>query len=199
MIEGFQGELAYNAGPISAFASIWSAKNPTDSAGNALNTWLGNPQAGANAATAAAAAPSMLKQEAWRIGGSYNFGMAKVGLLIDDSSYTTTAGKRERTAWSLPVVVPMGAGQALFTYTKNGNQKLAGVTQTNTGASMVMLGYNYDLSKRTAVGVAAARISNQSAANYGMFVASSATLGENPQPSAGQNVTSVSLGMIHRF
>jgi len=158
---GFQGELAYNAGPISAFASVWSAKNPTDTTGAALNTWLGGATAAGatNAAVVAAAAPSTLKQEAWRVGGSYNFGAAKVGLLIDNSSLTTAAGKKERTAWSLPIVAPMGAGQVLFTYTKAGDYKLAGVTQAATGASMTMLGYNYDLSKRTAVGVAAARIS----------------------------------------
>lgn len=187
---GFQLEGAYNAGPISAFATYWSGKNPTTSAGAPIYTLAG-----------VTSSTTQLKQESWRIGGSYNFGVAKVGLTIDDSSYTTgttaASTKNQRSAWSLPVVVPMGAGQVLFTYTSAGKVKSAGTTVADSGASMIMLGYNYDLSKRTAVGAGIARISNKANASYAMFTG--AALGDTNAPAAGQNVTSVSLGMIHRF
>lgn len=179
--------LAYAQGPLAAGVSYWQGKNPTS------GTTLVNTLAGVTATV------SQYKQEAYRVGGTYDFGVAKVGLTYDNSAYwaSTTGGKIERAAWALPVSAPLGKGTAFFTYTSAGKVKNTGVEQADTGASMLTVAYDYPLGKRTSVGASVASIRNQKAASYAMFTG--ASLGDTTNPKAGQDVTSVFVGIKHSF
>jgi len=163
-------DLGWRGGPIAVGAAYWRAEND--------------------------AAPPMpakaRKDTAWRIYGSYDFGMFKVGLTYDKSK-VETATDAERDAWSLPLTAKLGPGTALFTYTVAND--IDGTK--NTGAKMYSIGYDYPLSKRTSVGISYANINNESGASYTMFTAGA--LGGHPPVGAGQDTRQIYLGMRHAF
>ena len=168
-------DLGWRGGPITAGAGYWNAEND-------VNT----PTAGL--------AAKALKHTSWRVYGSYDFGMFKVGLTYDDSK-VEQAGlpDAKRGAWSLPVTAKLGPGTLLFTYTEADDLD----NTNNTGAKMYSIGYDYPLSKRTSVGVSFANINNDSGASYAMFT--STALGGHPVPSAGQDQRQFYVGLRHAF
>jgi predicted porin len=172
--------LNYGNGPIKAGFSIWDAKSENRTAGVAQSD-----------------------QKAYTLFGDYNFGVATVGLTYDQSKYINgfvggVTGEIKRSAWSIPVTVPVGAGTILFTYTKAADAKGTGLaSNTDTGASLWSLGYDYSLSKRTSVGVSYARLSNKANANYALYT--QGALNGTPNNVVGQNASQLYLGIRHAF
>ena len=180
-------DLGWRGGPITAGAAYWNAENDGTPASAAVNA------AGVIVTTPATPAKA-LKHTSWRVYGSYDFGMFKVGLTYDKSKVEQAgSADAERGAWSLPLTAKLGPGTALFTYTAA--QDLDGTS--NTGAKMYSIGYDYPLSKRTSVGVSFANINNDSGASYAMFT--STALGGHPVPSAGQDQRQFYVGLRHAF
>lgn len=136
-------------------------------------------------------------QQAWRLYGSYDFGMFKLGLTYDESQlkYTGT-GDRKRGAWSIPVSAKIGTGTLLFTYTQADDIKVGGSKSNDTGAKMFALGYDYPFSKRTSVGVSYAVINNDSGARYGYYTSGAGNL---PAPTPGQDSKQLYVGLRHAF
>lgn len=170
----------YAAGPLSAGLSYWNAKGENQ--------------------TASAARTG---QEAWTAMVNYNAGVATVGLTYDQSAYRAAAAgvsaftDTKRNAWSIPVTVPMGAGTALLTYTRAGDTKAAGVTAANTGASLISIGYDYALSKRTSIGVSYARMDNKAAAGYALYT--QGALNGTPGNATGQDASQLYVGVRHTY
>ena len=169
----------YVNGPITAGLSVWDA--------------TGEDQTATVARTG---------QKANTLAVGYDFGVAKVGLTYDQSTQRVAAASAafvdtKRTAYSIPVVVPAGNGAFLVTYTKAANTKTAGVTNDNTGATLWSVGYDYDLSKRTKLGVSYAALSNKSAGAYALYT--QASLNGTPANAAGQNATQLYAGVRHAF
>lgn len=168
-------DLGWRGGPITAGAGYWNAEND-------VNT----PTAGL--------AAKALKHTSWRVYGSYDFGMFKVGLTYDESK-VEQAGlpDAKRGAWSLPVTAKLGPGTLLFTYTEADDLD----NTNNTGAKMYSIGYDYPLSKRTSVGVSYADINNDTNASYAMFTGQA--LGGHPAVGAGQDSRQFYIGLKHAF
>lgn len=169
----------YAAGPLTAGLTYWNAK-------------------GENQTTTVA----RTGQEAWTGMVNYNAGVATIGLTYDQSAYRAAGASAafvdtKRSAWSVPVTVPMGAGTALLTYTRAGNSKTGTVTNANTGASLVAVGYDYALSKRTTVGVSYARMDNKSAAGYALYT--QGALNGTPNNATGQDASQLYVGVRHTF
>ena len=169
----------YVNGPITAGLSVWDA--------------TGEEQTATAARTG---------QKANTLAVGYDFGVAKVGLTYDQSTQRAAAASAafvdtKRTAYSIPVVVPAGNGAFLVTYTKAANTKTAGVTNDNTGATLWSVGYDYDLSKRTKLGVSYAALNNKSAAGYGLYT--QASLAAHGANAVGQNATRLYAGVRHAF
>ena len=170
----------YANGPLTAGLSYWNAK--------------GEDQQATVARTG---------QRANTIAVGYNFGVAKIGLTYDVSAQRAAAANvaaftdTKRTAYSIPVVVPMGSGAVLFTYTSAGDTKTAGTTNANTGATMVSVGYDHSLSKRTSLGVSYAKVDNKANAAYNPFVYSALT--GNGAVGVGQDTAQLYLGLRHTF
>lgn len=103
-----------------------------------------------------------------RVGGAYTFPMGfKLGLIWDTNEATTAAAvTTKRTAWALPMSYVTGAHTMSFTYAKANNSNAAGADVADTNAKMMMLGYNYAMSKRTSVGASWWAITNAAAATY---------------------------------
>jgi predicted porin len=171
--------LNYGNGPFKAGVSFWDAKTENRTAGAARGD-----------------------QEAATGFIDWNFGVATVGLTVDRSEINGgviggAAAENRRTAFSVPVTVPLGAGTFLFTYTKAQKVKLNGTTVANTGANLVSIGYDYALSKRTSLGVSYARINNESAAGYNLYT--NAALNGTPNNAVGQDASQLYFGVRHAF
>jgi predicted porin len=129
-------------------------------------------------------------QVAHRLYGHYEFGFGlKVGLAWDSSklkletdlpAFSSNSTISKRTAWSIPFQYSfMGKHQITGHYTKaNKDSKIDDIGIGNTGANMWALGYSYDLSKRTSMGVTYARISNKANASYSPFTAAGLGVGQ---------------------
>ncbi|CAN7419733.1 porin [Pseudoduganella sp. LjRoot289] len=81
------------------------------------------------------------------VGGSYDFGMAKLHFGIDQQK-TDAAGLQTVDASDvlLGVTVPVGAGRVLASYNRRNDRMRA-----NVDMSQFAVGYTYDLSKRTSL------------------------------------------------
>lgn len=169
----------YVAGPLTVGASMWQAKGEDQTAtaartGQKTSTFMAN----------------------------YNLGVATIGLTYDTSAQRAAAASAgfidtERTATSIPVTVPMGSGTALFTYTKAGNTKTGGVTNANTGATLLSVGYDHALSKRTTLGVSYAKLDNKANAGYGLYT--QAALNGTAANAVGTDAAQFYLGLRHAF
>ena len=97
----------------------------------------------------------------------------------------------------MPVVVPAGSGAVLLTYSKASNTKTAGVTNANTGATLLSVGYDHDLSPRTKLGVSYAKLDNKSAAGYALYTQSA--LAAHGANAVGQDPSQFYVGLRHAF
>jgi predicted porin len=171
--------LNYGNGPLKAGVSFWDAKSESRVAGAARGD-----------------------QEAGTAFIDWNFGVATVGLTYDSSEINRgliggAAAEETRRAWSIPVTVPLGAGTFLFTYTKARDSKLNGTTVADSGATLVSVGYDYALSKRTSLGVSYAKLNNKAAAGYALYT--QAALNGTPVNARGQDASQLYLGVRHAF
>ena len=173
--------LNYGNGPIKAGLSVWNAKSEDRTV-----------------------AATRGDQKAYTLFADYNFGFATVGLTFDQSKLvgglmTAAETETKRRAWSIPVTVPMGAGTFLFTYTKARDLTgtAAPAVNADTGASLISLGYDYALSKRTSVGVSYARLNNKANGNYALYT--QASLNGTPANAKGQDASQFYLGVRHAF
>lgn len=130
-----------------------------------------------------------------RLYGSFKFGGFKVGLAWDKSKITavtaaTSLETSNRTAWSIPVGWTGGNHNVYAHYTKARSDKSSGAGTVgatavagvcggvlggscSTGAKMWAVGYAYDMSKRTSVGISYSKINNDNGAVYNHFTSTS--------------------------
>jgi predicted porin len=150
----------------------------------------------------AATAP---KQRAHRLYGSYTFnvggGGLKVGLAYDNSKLTANTGGAtvsKRDVWSIPIGYHWGNHNIDGHYTWAQKDKATAANGLDTKATMFAIGYAYDLSKRTSVGVTYAQINNHTNAGYNFFTSASLGLG-NAAVAAGEDPKMWGLTMRHQF
>jgi predicted porin len=143
----------------------------------------------------------------WTAGGGYDFGVVNVGGTYEAYTYKTGAagqggaafGDVKAKQWALSVAVPMGPGKIGASYARA--KDLEGLPYTDTGAHMWNLGYEWALSKRTALGFGVAEMKNK--ANQG-FTWSNITAGpegaaeKSPLPN-GTNMRNIFVSMRHSF
>jgi predicted porin len=123
--------------------------------------------------------------KSWSVGGSYNFGIAKLLGYYGETELLTQNAK----VYSISTVVPMGAGEIHASYS-SGNTNLA-----NSGSNQFAIGYVYNLSKRTALYTTASFLDNESGARASVAGGSSVT----GAPSLGGRSTGFEAGVRHFF
>src|SRR6267378_2347307 len=100
------------------------------------------------------------------VGGGYDFGMVNVGVTYEDYTYKLAAGDMKAKEWGVGLAVPLGPGKIGASYAKakkltgGGTDALEAAGANDTGAKMWNLGYEWGLSKRTALGFGIAKIDN---------------------------------------
>jgi predicted porin len=176
--------------------------NPNYAAANwqaGYSYWNSKPDGGTTVPAAAPAAGAAAlttmfgtaNQVAHRLYGHYVFGFGlKVGLAVDWSklksdtdSATAFIGDTtisKRTAWSIPFQYSfMDKHRITGHYTKaKSDSRIDDIGIGNTGANMWALGYSYDLSRRTSLGVTYARINTKQNASYNLDNSASLGVGQ---------------------
>jgi len=178
---GFDAGLKYANGPIMA-AVTYNAV----SLGNANNTDVSN----------------------FRVGGTYDFGIASVRALFDRTRGDHVAGIGTATQNVFGLggtfnVTPAGKiiGQAYFARDLKAN----GSSQNDSGAKLFEIGYEHSLSKRTILKAVYAHLNNDKAASYDFginAVGINATVAGNPSgvlSTTGATVQGIQLGLRHSF
>jgi len=204
---GFTGIIAYSSNPSATDADIGSTNrrgsawtlNPNYAAKNwqvGYSYWRAKPDGGNTAAAITSTTQfGGADQRAHRAYAHYEFGFGlKLGIAWDNSKLESNNGVSDgatlakRTVWSIPAQYSfMGKHQITGHYTWAKDDSSGAASGLNTGARMWAIGYSYDLSKRTSVGITYAKINNDSNAGYNFFTATalgvgSATLaGEDPR------------------
>jgi predicted porin len=98
----------------------------------------------------------------WNIGGGYDFGVVNVGATVEQSKYRTATGDSKGKNWGVGIAVPMGSGKIGASYAR-AKDITGGSLAGDNGAKMWNIGYEWALSKRTALGFGVAKIDNDSA------------------------------------
>jgi predicted porin len=124
------------------------------------------------------------------VGASFNLGFMTLMAQWNNGKATGGAGNnQEITHYLLGGTVPFGASTLKFSYVKSDGKKVISARD----ATQIALGYQYDLSKRTALYGTFSRISNKNGASY--------AVGGPPAtpPAAGKDSTGYEFGVRHSF
>ena len=129
-------------------------------------------------------------RDAFTLGASYNFGVAKLNGVIQQQKYKYDAGaNRKFNNYMLGVSAPVGgAGEVKLQYARY-DQKAIDAT-----ADQLSLGYVHNLSKRTAVYGTVAYLKNKDGSSLGL-----AAKGINTTGVANQSQSGVQVGVRHSF
>ena len=125
--------------------------------------------------------------DAWSLGGSYNFGVAKVLAGYRESTVDRAAGENKRSGYYLAATAPVGPGRVRVSYNRYENE-LANLKEK---ADQFAIGYVYGLSKRTSVYGTYAYIKNKDGAR--LYTLGSGGLKNNGSQQGMQ------VGITHTF
>jgi predicted porin len=123
------------------------------------------------------------------VGTSYDFGPAKLSGYYTRSEFADL----KLANYYIGIQIPVGRSLWRASYLKSNlsGKTAAGVNTDPNDANQIALGYLYNLSKRTAVYSAVARVTNKGA--------SAIAVDKNPTLVAGKSSTGVELGLRHFF
>lgn len=137
------------------------------------------------------------KYTATKLGAQYQIDALTINGAFEKTKYTYASGAADdigRTDWTIGAKYTFGNDAVKIAYTHAGN--VANVT--NKAASMVALGYDHILSKRTTVYAQYATINNDSGSSY--ILANTSTAGASMvSPGAGAKPSIFGLGIKHSF
>ena len=125
--------------------------------------------------------------DAWSLGGSYDFGVAKLLAGYRESTVDLAAVENKRSGYYVAATAPVGAGTVRVSYNRYENE-LGNVTGK---ADQFAIGYVYGLSKRTSVYGTYAYLKNKNGANL-------YTLGSGGLKTNGSQ-QGVQVGVSHSF
>ena len=124
------------------------------------------------------------------IAGSYNFGVVRLSASVTQARFLNA----KQSHCVLGAVIPVGLGRIMVSYNKldQRGSTAAGVSIDANDAQQFGLGYEYSLSKRTALYGNAARLTNKGAAKF-------AIPGGPAGIAGGASSTGYEVGMRHAF
>lgn len=174
---GFGAQIQY------AFKETPAANDPNEYAGIRL-TYAAGPL---SVALATASEGSSIATESFKrtnIGASYDFGFIKPMAQYTQGKF----GAAKVNHYLLGVVAPLGAGNIKASYVRSDYNAAAG----DADANQIAVGYDYNLSKRTALYGTFSRIANKNGGTKGLAPAAAAVT-----PSG--NSTGLEFGVRHAF
>lgn len=201
-MSGFKAAASYATGAETATTaaqvkgSLWSLagmydQGPFNGAIAYQNVKFGTAATGSVVATGLLAAGDSLK--AWKMGAGYAMDALQLNAVYEKiSSSIAGLDTLGRTDWYLAGKYSFGNDDVKLAYTRAGNTN--GVA--NSGAHLIGLGYDHNLSKRTSLYVQYAKLSNDTGATFGFGTAASTAAVTGI---TGQNASGFMLGMNHSF
>jgi len=126
--------------------------------------------------------------KAWNVGGTYNLGF----LALYGQYHVYSYSNRDLKSAMLGLTVPIGAGTIKATYNKT---KYDVTTTSSANADQVALGYQYDLSKRTALYGNLAMLKNKSGVKFQV----AGTANNWATGVTGKDSTAYEVGVRHSF
>src|SRR5712691_4019912 len=209
LFAGVQAKVAWQPNERKTAFTSPAITNENPSSWSASLTWTGlGGRARAFGATMQNKDWSSVGQtdSGYTFGGGYDFGMVNVGATYEDFTYKSTTGDVKAKEWGVGLAVPLGPGKIGASYAKakklsgSGTDALEAAGANDTGAKMWNLGYQWDLSKRTALGFGIAKIDN--GANQTFSWTASIPI-QNAAASgsvlAGSDVTNIFVSIRHSF
>ena len=178
---GFYGQIQYGMGEAASNAAY-------NKAGNYLGGRAGYRSGPLNVALAAGklnGSTAALDNSIANIGASYDLGVARPMLLWASEKI----GSVKISALQVGATVPMGSGSLRASYGRYDN------SSSNADWSKLSLGYGYDLSKRTQIYGAIARVSNKDGAQKAIAPQGMTGVGT----SLGGSSSGVDVGIRHFF
>jgi predicted porin len=219
--DGWNINPRYNAANWGVEYSYWNAKADLNTAGSNLPIWTCNNSAAIVPATGlctnnvggtVAGVNSAIQDDQLShvVSGYYNIAGFRLGLAWNRSRTTSPASGMitgDRQAWAVPISYTMGPNLFGFVYVKANNSKdvtnpitLANISGSGTGAKMYTLTYQYELSKRTALGLTYSEMKNDANANYGFFYNSPTAFGStNANVLSGEKSRLMAATIRHFF
>jgi predicted porin len=136
---------------------------------------------------------------AWRLGGSYAFGPAKIGAMYEQlSDVDSSTANLKRSGSTLFGTYTFGMETVKLAYTQVGKWKNNAGSLSNSQASLVALGVDHQLSKRTTAYAQYTGLNNKSSANYSL--GGGGGYGDPIATTAfGRDPGAFSLGLTHNF
>ncbi|CAL95906.1 porin [Azoarcus olearius] len=129
--------------------------------------------------------------KAWDLGGTYDFGVVKVGAVYGVNDIKDVVKHKQ---WALTAAVPVGAaGKVQASFVRRKSEVDAG---SDARVSQWGIGYEHALSKRTALYTAYADINNKGAADDGVY---SASIGDATGTTEGAYQRGFTVGVRHSF
>jgi predicted porin len=169
LFAGVQAKIAWlpndrkaaGTAPVNENPSAWSASLTWTGLGGRARAFIANMQAKDWSTTGQT-------DNGYTIGGGYDFGVANVGGTYEKYTYKAALGDSIAKEYAFGVAVPLGPGKIGASYAKAKNLEGSGATgpgapfatANDTQAKMWNLGYEWALSKRTALGFGVAKITN---------------------------------------
>lgn len=136
---------------------------------------------------------------ATKAGAAYTWGPARIAAVVERLRYGTSTGSLTRNAWYLSGTYQLGQGSFRLGYSraadgKGASSEVVGFFQSGpgTGGAQVSVGYEHQLSKRTAVQAYWSRIRNERRGRYDFAINE---LGLSP----GERPSVLALGIRHAF
>ena len=147
-----------------------------------------------------------LDNRAWKLGGGYKFGNAKLGLIYENIKLSDAAGgfDMKRNAWYLNGMYTMGNVDLKAAYGNAGDVKTSAGTLSDSGAKTYSLGADYNMSKRTKVYALYTKTKNDTNASYGVGAGQGSSYVPNNNTSGtfgntGDDPSVLSVGVRHSF
>lgn len=180
---GFKAGLNYGFGETNAGtsnSSYMGAGLMYDNGPLSLGLGLERLKSGANSVATGSV-------DVWSLGGSYDFGVAKLLAGYRESKVDQALGENKRSGYYLAATAPVGAGTVRASYNRYENE-LAG---NKAKADQFAIGYVYGLSKRTSLYGTYAYLKNKDGAQ--LYTLGSGGLKDNGSQQG------IQVGVTHAF
>jgi predicted porin len=137
------------------------------------------------------------EDQAWLVGVRYRIGPVTLGFTYTDLEADNGVGTvNSRTAWNIAGEWQLGAGAIRVGYANADDTDVNGTSVANTGAVQYQIGYWHNMSKRTKVYAAYAKVDNDSAGTYNLTGLSA---GGAANVTPGDSADVVAFGIFHTF
>jgi predicted porin len=133
------------------------------------------------------------------VGGGFDFGVVNIGAAWETYKYKGLTSDAKVTDYSVGIAIPLGSGKIGASYAIAKDQDNSATGSVDNGAKMYNIGYEWALSKRTAVGFGYAAIKNDDLAAFTWTGMTANQNGVGIGALAGSDPSNIFVAFRHSF